>query len=234
MKIPAIAFCAAILALASCQREVRETQGYPQGRITVYSTGDNREPFDSADRIIFYATYEYDARGKLVYSATYNQPGPDGEWKTDDDAMKSFIRSVNDPATGIEIRGEYYKPGTNEMTGWFENVFDTNGARVREITHPNSGANGVWFDADDGIGGWSKFVYEDGKLATAWFYDGAGRDGKWFTGDDTLLSFTSYFFDPKTDDLSFSITFRGAGPDGEYLTDDDPVSHYAIYENYRM
>ncbi len=230
MKRFALAF---LLIIPACSRNVNEEVRFPQGRISVMSVGNNRQPFDSDDKIIFIATYDYDSHGKLVSSTTYNNPGADGEWRTPDDVAKSFVRSVYDASNGLETRAEYYKPGTNEMTGYFENVYGEDGRRRREISHPDAGSDRVWFNADDGIGGWSRFDYEDGRLTVAWFYDGAGADGKWFTTDDTLLSFTQYVYNDETDILEASVTFRGAGADGKYGTEDDPVSHYALYENYR-
>ena len=229
---------------------------YPDGtwskNTEFYSSGPDSIWFNEDDNI--HLTNVYNKKGELIESYSFNNPGPDGLYHTQDDVYNSY-----------EI-----------------NFYDNKGNIVEYIAANSPGVDGIWLTNDDGFSLLRIFEYENNLLAkeiqysdinqidcyyifhynhnsridTEWKYKGPGNDNTWFTEDDELSSETSYLYDEsgnilreavghdKFGDVShwFSYSYNTEnkiiekteytkkGYDNEWFTDDDVINSKEMYE----
>jgi hypothetical protein len=220
-----------------------------------YSNGEDGIWFNDDDGI--HQMNIYNRAGDLVESYSYNNPGPDGVYHTQDDVYNSYA----------------------------VHLFDKNGKEVEYIEGNSAGNDGIWLTEDDGFSALHAYEYEKDLLAkeiryseanviscyyiynynknsrvdTEWKYKGPGNDKKWFTDDDELEMETTYRYDESGNILreavghdkygnvsywySYSynpenkiierIEYNNTGSDNLWFTDDDIVNSRAIYEYNR-
>jgi hypothetical protein len=220
-----------------------------------YSSGKDGIWFNNDDDI--HEMNIYNKTGDLVETYTFNNPGPDGIYNTQDDVYNSYA----------------------------VHLFDKNGREVEYIEGNSAGNDGIWLTGDDGFSALHAYEFENklltkeiqyadanliscyyiynynnnSKVDTEWKYKGPGSDKKWFSEDDELETETTYIYDKsgnilreavghdKYGNVSYwyfysynpenkiieRIEYNKEGPDNTWFTDDDIVSSRAIYE-YNM
>ena len=196
----------------------------------------------------------YNKSGEIIESYSFNNPGPDGLYNTQDDIYDSY-----------EIH-----------------FYDKNGNEIEYIAGNSPGNDGIWLTDDDGFSALHAYEYEnnlltkeiqysdtdvissycifnydqDSRIDTEWCYKGPGPDKNWFTEDDELLTETIYRYDEygniarktvghdKYDNVSYwysysynsdnkitdSIEYNKAGYDNQWFTDDDVIKSREHYE----
>jgi hypothetical protein len=217
-----------------------------------YSSGEDGIWFNDDDDINLMNIYNN--AGDLVESYSYNNPGADGIYHTQDDIYNSYA----------------------------VHLYDKNGNEIEYIEGNSAGRDGIWLTEDDGFSALHAFEYENNFLSkeiiysdtdvincyylysynqnsrvdTEWKYKGPGYDKTWFTEDDELLSETTYQYDgsgnilreavghDKYGNVSYwysysynlknnileKIEYTKEGFDNKWFTGDDVINSREIYE----
>jgi YD repeat-containing protein len=229
---------------------------FPNGnwsKTTEYiSNGKDGIWFNSDDDIDLITVYN--KAGEIVESYSFNNPGPDGIYHTQDDVYNSY-----------ELH-----------------FYDKNGNEIEFIAGNSAGKDGIWLTEDDGFSALYAYEYEnnlltkeiqysdtdvissysifnynqDSKIDIEWCYKGPGPDNNWFTEDDELSTETTYQYDEfgnisrktvghdKYDNVSYwysysynsdnkiieSVEYNKAGNDNKWFTDDDVIKSREHYE----
>lgn len=181
------------------------------------------------------------------WSATATQPGPDGEWLTEDDFFEdSTTRAYPDEDGELRILATYNGSAVNSMPGpdyeWGTDDDFARVYRVRSIDedggyrcfaeHVSPGDNGIWDTtvcgnsdtADDMIQyvAWEK-LDEMGRVSRWCRSVETGDDGIWLTDDDLLYSGAGVCGTREyvTDTVFVSREIQANGDDGIPFTEDD-------------
>jgi hypothetical protein len=174
-----------------------------------------------------------DGSGRIV-TTTRVEEGPDGAWRTDDDAWVDPLFSEY-AADGAWLRDvKAFGPGADGQWGTADDLVSyalvaTGGGRDRVL----SGADGRLGTADDVTE--YRDVYarnSDGTTATTVRYGGPGSDGTWGTSDDTIASVYTHAYDGHG---ARSEVLRSDGPgiDATWGTEDDAVAQRWTYRTDR-
>ncbi len=218
-------------------------------RISNVSFGADATADTSDDYIMAYTIYPF---GYAGVSYSFDHPGPDGEWYTEDDvagsrhgnaivafpfgtvlefegASEGAIMSIPclDPGSdGIAFTADDF-PGCPQ--GYQIVVIDGEGNRGQVVTYKYSGPDGLWFTNDDIVNSYVTVTTDVNipQTATA-VYDGEGADGIWFTNDDVVDSHSQQLLGDNYQPL-YSASYNLAGSDTDWFTADDNVSGYGYY-----
>ena len=137
----------------------------------------------------------------IVGNTSFDDPGPDGEFHTEDDVISRVTENL-------------YQ-GVN---------------RTHRIDYNQPGDDGVWMTDDDVVHRYFQFEYdENDRLFQTIFYSAPGDDGLWMTDDDVASSHFRTEYDDSGETVR-RVTIADAGPDGVFFTDDDTPSRYTAHE----
>lgn len=206
------------------------TVANPMARTHLYSYGSGT----------FWAwtSNEYDAAGNVVrFMNYYGDPGPDGEWLTDDDPTRSGWTHAYDDAGNWTSGFASGAPGPDLV--WFTNddvtssmsavALDDQGRVKQHLYFDDPGPDGLPFTGDEVASWWKDVVRSaEGDVVAERSYFAPGPDGQWFTADDPVSSYDSFTYDAPGGRLLRFTSVSDPGPDGAWLTADDvPESYYS-------
>lgn len=182
------------------------------------------------DVLSFLQLAEYNDFQDVFFS--YDDPGPDGAWETEDDHVLFFSVAWTDPDTGIRWSVSANDPGPDGLwltaddviTGYTTTEPLEGGFRHTEYSDP--GADGTWNTADDVIDFFFQAVTDLTSRVTQNSF-GGGADGVFGTPDDdgivAIEALNEFGF---TDTLA---VYNDRGPDGVFFTADDVLSQDRTY-----
>lgn len=201
----------------------------------------------------FIAEYTVAPNGSRGVAYSFNHPGPDNIWYTEDDASGRVAlgRAVNFPYsdTLLEYEGASegailvlpcLDPGSDDMpftaddqpgctAGYQVVVLDGEDNRGQVVTYDAAGPDGLWFTADDRVKNYTLLTYNGTGVGVASVvYNGKGSDNLWFTEDDAvqLHTLTQLGDDYKP---RYTATYNAYGGDSNWFTADDVVQSWTYY-----
>jgi hypothetical protein len=225
----------------------RYTRYYSGGKDGIWFTDDDEIDFMNV----------YNKAGDLIETYSFNNPGPDGIYHTQDDVYNSY-----------ELH--YY---------------DEKGKEIEYVEGNSAGSDGIWLTEDDGFSAFHIYEYDnnllsreihysdidviscyyiinydqDSRIKAEWKYKGPGSDGAWFTEDDELADETTYQYDDsgnilretfgqdKYGNISYwysytydaenkiveKIEYTREGFDNKWFTEDDFINTRELFEYNR-
>lgn len=224
------------------------TATYNWQRVTKVSMGADAVADTSDDFIMSYTISPF---GYLGVSYSFDHPGQDGVWYTEDDiaassnggavvisqesplefegASEGAILSIPCLSSGPDgiIFTQDDSPGC--VLGYQVIVIDGEGNRGQVVNYKYSGADGVWFTGDDVVDSYVTVTTDLSipQTVTA-VYDDEGEDGIWFTDDDVVDTHVQQLLGDNYQPL-YAANYTLAGSDATWFTADDYANGYSYY-----
>ena len=205
--------------------------------------------YGAAGSVSYYYTYSYDETGEQTQYESYNSPGSDGQWFTDDDYKSESDENTYYPSGNIETETEYsdgwtyvytYADSADEETIKYEE-YDSNGlldsyGECYDLNALNQCRFYVNYSVSGGyefsISSYKRKEYDaNGNRTLYAYYTGAGSDGAWFTSDDNINYVYAYAYDANNNQtlMAYYGSSASPGPNGTWLDSDDVgVSWYNV------
>ncbi len=169
-----------------------------------------------------------------VLAETYQDPGSDGEWLTEDDVLSSAREDTL--VNGYPVQVTFYLSAGDD--GEWKTMDDTivyaaietdpssPSLARRIVTSRDMGPDKLWGTADDSVDSITTWELDDsGRIQKKRFYYAGGE-----TVTEELASLLMYVKFEYTDGrLGRRLQFASPGQDGQWMTDDDEPSHIQEY-----
>jgi len=190
------------------------------------------------DSLNWFELYANDPNGYWNTLLSYNGPGWDGEWGTQDDRI-TYCTPTRNPDNIVDYTECYDHPGIDG--DWFTDddiirdhstyTYDSMGNRIQKNRYNDPGPDGIWETSDDLMNRYELWSYNSNNRRTRHIrYTGAGDDGDWFTSDDVVYRTRKWSYDPDGK-ATMRIESRHPGIDGIWFTSDDIIYNYRLYEH---
>ena len=218
-------------------------------RISNVSFGADATADTSDDYIMAYTIYPF---GYAGVSYSFDHPGPDGEWYTEDDvagsrhgnAIVAFpfgtVLEFEGASEGAILSLPCLDPGQDGVAfteddspgcilGYQVIVIDGEGNRGQVVNYKGSGADEIWFTSDDVVDSYVTVTTDLSipQTVTA-VYDDEGEDGIWFTDDDVVDTHVQQLLGDNYQPL-YAANYTLAGSDATWFTADDYANGYSYY-----
>ena len=213
--------------------------------------GGDGIPFTSDDVISSVREKRTDSAGLILLDIWYSAAGDDASWLTYDDNLVNRYTEYSydgDANKLLEISKDagvdtLLGGGDDTVNNYKEWVYDANGYNTVYAWATGSGADSLWFTADDVFEEISSFYsyfvrkYDaDGNRTHEIEYDTSGPlrgdDGVWGSVDDPVLRYQKYSYDQDGVLQSYAWV-HSSGSDGDWFSSDDPIGsgHWYDYDS---
>lgn len=179
--------------------------------------------YDDATRTVTFTPAAPLERG-VPYTARVGNTITDAAGNAFAGAEQSFLTSVN----SLAKLTAYDTVEDLGLIQWIQFVLDANGRPSKYLAYFGPGSDGIWFTADDMVGGrYDTTDAADGRHLEQRAYT-PGADGRWNTADDTMSALIAWTYDGQRR-LIERTRATGAGPDAQWGTADDSLTFLETY-----